>query len=95
MQLIWSENEEFYRIHKSGDVRCVHINLQTTENLEQHIEMYMSKSFECPYCKKIFSTPKDLQDHIQNLHAEEASRSTLTLLAEADCSRIPRNNFRL
>lgn len=81
-----SGNEEFYRIHKSGDVRCVQINLQTTENLEQHSKIYMSNNFECPSCKNMFSTPKDLQDHIEKLHAEEASRSELTLLSEADCS---------
>ena len=61
-------------------------NLQTTENLEQHSEIYMSNNFECPSCEKLFSAPKDLQDHIENLHSEEASRSSLTLLSEADCS---------
>ena len=48
--------------------------------------VYESASFECPSCGKVFRSSKLLQEHIDYEHAEENSRTSLTLQSVADNS---------
>ena len=48
--------------------------------------VYESASFECPSCGKVFRSSKLLQEHIDHEHAEDNSRTSLTLQSVADNS---------
>ena len=66
-----------YRIHKSGDNRCLRNIAHSPVILSDLV--YESANFECPSCGKVFKSSKMLQEHIDNEYAEENSRSSLTL----------------
>ena len=84
-----------YRIHKSGNNRCespgqnggVHESFQSfTSTVISSNLVYESASFEYPSCGKVFQSSKLLQEHIDHEHAEENSRTSLTLQSVADNS---------
>ena len=99
-----SSDNEMYRIHKSGNNRCespgqnggVHKSVQSlTSTVISSNLVYESASFECPSCGKVFHSSKLLQEHIDHEHAEENSRTSLTLQSVADNSDLMYSNCSL